>query len=342
MVQLFLILTLLIAPAVAKSKPKPVTVGVPVLEMDGGRKLVFERIFSSEREVRAKRGFWNKLADIVAGEPQFRTLVRPYGVVVDSHDRVIITDPGAFGIHVFDFAQGKYKFISHREGKETLDNPQCVTVDAQDNIYVTDSEAGKAFVFSANGKLARVLGSLKGGEGFFKRPTGIAVDAATGEVYITDTYRHKVYVMDAQGSVERTIGKNGDQPGELNYPTEIRLNGDDLIVVDSMNFRVQVFTRAGAFRYAIGGLFRPKGVAMDSEGHIYVGDGLDNVVRVFDDQGRLLYFFGKPGRGPEEFQLVAGLFIDKNDRIFVVDSMNRRMQVFHYFGIGKAGQGATR
>ncbi len=331
MVQLFLILALL-STAYAKPKAKPVTVSVPVIEMDGGRRLVFERMFSSERQVRAKRGFWNKLTDIAIGEPEFHRLVRPYSVALDSHDRVIITDPGAFGVHIFDFAQGKYKFVWHPEGKEALRNPQCVAVDGQDNIYVTDPDAGKIFKFSSGGKFLGAIGSLKGGEGFFKRPTGIAIDPKTSDIFVSDTWRHKVYVLDSQGQVLRTIGKNGSDPGEFNYPTEIRMENDDLLVVDSMNFRIEVFNREGAFRYAIPGLFRPKGIAVDSEDHIYVGEGSTDQVQVYDNQGRLLYYFGKPGRGAEEFQTPSGVAIDRSGRIFVVDSTNRRMQVFHYYG----------
>jgi hypothetical protein len=57
------------------------------------------------------------------------------------------------------------------------------------------------------------------------------------------------------------------------------------------------------------------------------------VVQVFDEQGRLLYYFGGRGNGAGHFQLPAGLFIDRNDRVFVVDSFNQRVQVFHYYGI---------
>jgi hypothetical protein len=38
-----------------------------------------------------------------------------------------------------------------------------------------------------------------------------------------------------------------------------------------------------------------------------------------------------------EFQLPTGLFIDKHDRVFVVDSYNQRVQVFHYQGLAKQG-----
>ena len=154
--------------------------------------------------------------------------------------------------------------------------------------------------------------------------------------------------MDMQGSVLKTIGKNGTGDGEFNFPTELRLQGEDLLVVDAMNFRVQVLDRSGTFKYAIGHLgdsrgdfFRPKGVALDSEGHVYVVEGLGADVQVFDNQGRLLYYFGQPGAGPGQFQLPAGLFIDHNDRIFVADSYNRRIQVFRYFGLPKPAGGGV-
>ena len=161
----------------ARPRRKPQEQNVPDLQLEGGRKLSYERTFGWEREVKPKRGFWNRLIDVVAGEPQFHFLVRPYGIVTDSRGRIIVSDPGAPGIHIFDFAQQKYKFLSRQEkGKDSLVAPQCVAVDAKDNIYVTDSEAGKVFVFEASGKFSHTIGSLKGGEGFFKRPTGIAID----------------------------------------------------------------------------------------------------------------------------------------------------------------------
>jgi sugar lactone lactonase YvrE len=81
-------------------------------------------------------------------------------------------------------------------------------------------------------------------------------------------------------------------------------------------------------------MFRPKGISFDSEGHLYVVDGLWGMVQAFDRQGQLLYYFGR-GSGLGEFQLPTGLQIDKNDRIYVVDSFNRRIEVFHYSAAAK-------
>lgn len=334
--------------AAKRSKTPVQQVPPPELLLEGGRKLTFERSFSLEREVKPKRSFWTRVVDVIAGEPDFHFLVSPYSITTDSHGRVIVTDPGADGIHIFDFAQKKYKFLSRKDsGKNPMLSPQCVAIDAQDNIYVTDSLAGKVFVFDESGKFRRMIGALKGGEGLFKRPTGIAVDSAEQRIYITDTLRNQIFVMDMQGSVLAKIGKKGMGNAEFNYPTEVRLNGPEMFVVDAMNFRVQALDRSGAFHYAIGKLgddsgsmFRPKGISFDSEGHLYVVDGLWGIVQVFDREGRLLYYFGRRGTGLGDFQLPTGVQIDNTDHVYVVDSFNHRVEVFHYYAPAKLPEGA--
>ncbi|HET7212078.1 MAG TPA: 6-bladed beta-propeller [Terriglobia bacterium] len=328
--------------SVSLARPKAKSAGpvlVPELELTGGRKLLYKGSISSQKQVRSQHRFWGRLLDVVAGEPEFHDLIVPYDVATDSQGRIIVTDPGAGGIGIFDFARHKFKFISHRKDNGGLVSPQCVAVDAEDNIYATDSYSGKIFVFDAKGKFRRVIGNLKGGEGYFKRPTGIAVDSPSQRIYVTDTLRHSIFVLDMEGRVLQKIGRRGTGPGEFNYPTELRLQAKDLIVVDAMNFRVQVLDPSGKFEYAVGSrgdgtgqMFRPKGIGIDSEGHLYVVEGLSGTVQVFDRQGRLLYYLGRHGSGLGEFQLPAGLFIDREDFVYVVDSYDRRVEVFQYFG----------
>jgi sugar lactone lactonase YvrE len=150
------------------------------------------------------------------------------------------------------------------------------------------------------------------------------------------------------GSVMQTIGKTGTANGEFNFPTEIVLHGQDLAVVDAMNFRVQVFDRSGGFKYAVGkvgdgedmgSFFRPKGIGFDSEGHLYVVDGAWSRVQVFDQQGELLYYFGARGGQPGAFNLPAGMFIDHNDSVYIADSYNSRVQEFQYYGKREQGGG---
>ena len=56
-------------------------------------------------------------------------------------------------------------------------------------------------------------------------------------------------------------------------------------------------------------------------------------VQIFDNKGRFLLAFGNAGNEAGEFWLPAGLFIAE-DRIYVADSYNKRVQVFQFLGGG--------
>jgi DNA-binding beta-propeller fold protein YncE len=165
-------------------------------------------------------------------------------------------------------------------------------------------------------------------------------------VYVTDTWADCVYILDTDGRVLSSFGRHGGEKGEFNSPIEVQVKDGVVVVVDAMNFRVQLFDRDGNFQAQIGtsgdpagGIYRPKGVGIDSENHIYIVDGELGLVQVFDRRGRLLYRFGN-GTNFGEFLLPAGLFIDRNDRVYLVDSYNRRVQVFRYHAIQQTATGA--
>jgi DNA-binding beta-propeller fold protein YncE len=349
-VAIALFIVLLCAPGMAGKKDKTLPEKPwPELLLDSGRKLTYQQTISSERDVRGKPGFWSKMVDIVAGEPDFRQMVRPYSIAVDSRGRIIVTDPAIAAVHIFDPAQHKYKMLDRWEkSKDPMLEPLCVAVDDKDNIYVTDAKAGKIFVFDPGGKTRHVFGSIKGGEGFFKRPTGISIDNETHRVYVTDTLRDRVYILDSEGRVIRSFGQHGSGNSEFNLPTEVHVKGGVVAVVDAMNFRVQLFDREGKFQGLIGksgdprgGIYRPKGIAIDSEGHIYLVEAQYGIVNVFDREGRLLYNFGN-GTGFGEFLLPAGLFIDRGDRLYLSDSYNHRVQIFQYHALKQTAQGVAQ
>ncbi len=83
-----------------------------------------------------------------------------------------------------------------------------------------------------------------------------------------------------------------------------------------------------------GNFSRPKGVATDSDGNVYVVDALFDNIQVFNGQGNLLLAFGGPGVDAGKFWLPNAIHIDSNDRIYVSDSYNKRVQVFQYLKQG--------
>ena len=83
-------------------------------------------------------------------------------------------------------------------------------------------------------------------------------------------------------------------------------------------------------------MFRPKGISFDSEGHLYVVDGQWGMVQVFDGQGRLLYYFGQREPDPEISNCRPDCRSTTTIAIYVVDSFNRRIEVFHYYVTAKS------
>ena len=77
-----------------------------------------------------------------------------------------------------------------------------------------------------------------------------------------------------------------------------------------------------------GSFTRPNGVAVDEEGHIIVADSRNNRVQVFTSNGVFINAFGTSGTGPGQFDRPSGVCIAPNGDIVVVDFGNNRVQVF--------------
>jgi sugar lactone lactonase YvrE len=64
-------------------------------------------------------------------------------------------------------------------------------------------------------------------------------------------------------------------------------------------------------------------------GDFLLADGYQNgrIVR-YDEDGKFLSEFGSVGSGPGQFDLVHGIAVDKEGRIYTADRTNNRIQVF--------------
>ncbi|MFQ5479894.1 MAG: 6-bladed beta-propeller [Thermodesulfobacteriota bacterium] len=303
-------------------------------------RIAFDISLAKPEDVGIKKGLFAKVVDVLIGANQ-RTMVKPYGIAVDTEGRVIVADTAFKRVHIYDKKKKKYLYID-RARKTPLVSPIGVATDSEDNIYVSDSIARKVYVFNRKGSLLR---SIDGGT----RPTGIAVDAARKRLYVVDTGEHKVRVLSLQGKLITAFGGLGNKNGKFNYPMDIFVDGrGDLYITDSMNYRVQIFDMNGRYLTGFGehgdgtGDFgRPKGIAVDSEGNIYVADAIFDTVQIFSRKGAFLLNFGKLGAGPGMFWMPGGVFIDGSDNIFVADPYNRRVEVFEYLG-GGSGTSSAR
>ncbi len=283
--------------------------------------------FRSPQDLGLKAGFFDRLWEMVAGADD-RGLIRPYAIAVRD-SLIVVTDPGVGAVHRFDLKQRRYRRVI-KVGKQRLRSPVGVALGHQ-HAYVADSALGTVISFGAKGDPAVLIADLQ-------RPTGLAYDLDGRRLYVAETLRHRISVFDENGRPLFTFGQRGTGNGEFNYPTHLYLADGRLYVNDTMNFRVQVFDLEGTFLSAFGkhgdgsGDFaQPKGVGIDSEDHVYVADAVFDRVQIFDRSGKFLLAFGEHGTGAGGFWMPAGLTI-ANDRIYVADSYNRRVQVFEFVG----------
>jgi DNA-binding beta-propeller fold protein YncE len=107
-------------------------------------------------------------------------------------------------------------------------------------------------------------------------------------------------------------------------------------VAELDNHRVQYFTASGSFLgkwgtkgSGNGELFRPDGVSVAPNGHIYVTDIVKHHVQYFTAKGSFLGKFGTSGSGNGEFDWPYGVaFPTSGARIYVADGLNYRIQYF--------------
>ncbi len=267
-----------------------------------------------------------------AGEIAVDRLVKPTGLFV-SGGTVFVADPGMRGVLRYDEATGKGEWWPRGVEKNLL-SPVSVAGAPDGRLFILDSQLGKVFILDAEGN---VTGELEGDPEGLGRPAALAVSG--NRIYVSDVKKHRVAVYGIDGTFLQAFGRRGDRPGEFNFPTYLWFDrkADRLWVTDSGNFRLQWFGPDGRFGGSIGEngnrpgyLARPRGVAVDSEGHVFVVDAAFEAFQVFDDKKRFLLFVGRAGTAPGRFSMPGGIFIDGRDRVYVADTQNARVQVFQY------------
>lgn len=132
-------------------------------------------------------------------------------------------------------------------------------------------------------------------------------------------------------------GAKGEAPGEFSSPIGIACTpGDQLVVTDLNNARVQVFSTEGTPQGGFD-LVRDKperkstvvgGIAIDAEGLIYLSFMVQHKIAVFRQSGELVREWGGPGAEPGQMQQPGGMIWLDAETLLVCDQCNHRLQKF--------------
>jgi len=205
-----------------------------------------------------------------------------------------------------------------------------------------DSMLDSILHFDEQGKLIKSFGA-----GLLIAPHGIFVDRE-GNVWVTDcactggaagargtaapataSKGHQVFKFSPDGKVLLTLGKagGGRDPEFFFQPNDVLVgpNGDIFVSEGHSSAagsaaRILKFSKDGKLIKTWGRLGtgpgdfdQPHALAMDSKGRLFVGDRNNNRIEIFDQDGKFLEEW-------KQFSRPSGIFIDKNDVIYVADS----------------------
>ena len=180
-----------------------------------------------------------------------------------------------------------------------------ICIDKEDRVFVLNRSAHPVMVFDRGGNLL-----MSWGEGGFNRPHGCCI-SPNGTIYCTDDENHTVTEYTPEGKLLRTLGTK-NKPSDTGYRE----------VPD-------VFEKIASIKRGGPPFNRPTGVAVSPSGDIYIADGYGNArVHKFSPDGTLLLSWGEPGPAPGQFRLPHSIRVDRQNRVWLIDRENSRIQIF--------------
>ena len=210
----------------------------------------------------------------------------PSAVAVDLSGHIYVTERDNPRVQKFT-ATGKYitKFGQKTLRGSQLSDPVAIAIAPNGQIAVSDWDKNQIFFFSNGGKVVNVIGKENG---FLKLPAGIAFNKQ-GHLLISDRGSHCVWEVTVGGDLVRKIGgSHGSSPGQINFPYGVVVSDDYIIVSESGNSRISIFSLTGDF----------------------------------------IRCFGELGTEPGKFDHPRHLCLNSRRQLIVADEMNQRLQIF--------------
>ena len=271
-------------------------------------------------------------------------LAEPWGLTVDSQDRIILAEAGAHMIRVYDSdGNEELYFGGYGTGDGKFNTPKDVAVDDNDNIYVADTLNHRIQVFDSGGTYVAQFGSQGTDPGQFNAPEGIFVEPGTGDIYVADTQNHRVQrflsnlTLDTSFNGSGYIGTTGvlkyDHTG-FNLPTDVMVSPQNnrLCIAEYGNHRIEVYNKTGQYGWSRLAVYRPNSLFIDSAGSMYIaGEDPNEGYTRYDgrlryiEAGNLLATKHYPGGLDDIGRKEGGVALLSNGDVVFSDSMNGRL-----------------
>ena len=187
----------------------------------------------------------------------------------------------------------------------SLINPiWSLAVDSKDRVYIFQRNDPPVVVFDREGNFLNSWGN-----GAVNKGHGIHI-GPDDSVYMTDQDDHVVIKYTLEGRPLLVLGNRG-RASDTGYVRSTRT----------------ILRAAAPFNM-------PTQVATAPSGDFYVSDGYANSrIHRFSPDGKLILSWGNPGKAaPGEFHAPHGIWVDRDNQVYVCDRDNSRVQAFNADG----------
>ncbi|MCY4253074.1 MAG: NHL repeat-containing protein, partial [Thaumarchaeota archaeon] len=262
---------------------------------------------------------WGSLG--ASGEGRFSG---PTSLAVDHVGSVYVADTGNARIQKFNNLGGfEALWDGLGNSTESLSSPMGVAV-MDGRVYVVDSVLESVIVYGLDGEYLSRWGGHGGDPGEFLQPRGVA--ARNGTVYVADTGNSRVQAFTPSGTHLLTFGTDRNEAARLRSPVGIAVAPDSSVFVMDPGTMTMLHygangTLIGHFDGTVAGKsLRPRGVAVDGEGKVYVADTRNDRILRLEPGGMTLSAWGDAGNGAYKYLMPTDVAIDLYGQLFVVDS----------------------
>ena len=175
-----------------------------------------------------------------------------YGVTVDKHDNIYVSDYGNNRIQKFKRG-GQFVKAVGNTGNQALEFQSAVDIcynHVDNNLYVADQGNHRIQVLSTELEFIRAFGTQGEQNGQFTNPAGCAFDSANN-LYVTDWGNSRVQVFTTEGEFLSAFSNKANDE-TLYHPLSIAIDSNDTVFVSEEGKKyVNIFNTQGEYITAI-------------------------------------------------------------------------------------------
>src|SRR5262245_25177990 len=270
-----------------------------------------------------------------------------------------------------------------------LGSPAGIAVDRAGNLFIADPYSSHIRKVNPDGIITTVAGhgtfgfSGDGGPATSAQlgSAGAVVVDGAGNLFIADFNNNRIRKVTAAGVITTVAGTGRSFPfsggfsgdggaasaAQLNLPLGLAVDGDNLLIADSSNQRVRKVNLGGVITTVAGNgaftgfsgdfgpataaeLRSPAGVAVDSDGNLFLADTFNNRIRKVNPAGVITtvaghgeFSFSGDGGPATAAQLNQphDVVVDAEGNLFIADTQNNRIRRVTPAGIISTAAGTT-